>query len=66
MAAFAIKPFRMAANIVALQAIHHFLSRQLHYEIVGDDEEAFRQVFGHIDRTEQQHQDPEDIWLEIE
>lgn len=46
MAAFAVKPFRMAANIVALQAIHHFLSRQLHYEIVGDDEEAFRQVFG--------------------
>ena len=46
MAAFAVKPFRMAANIVALQAIHHFLSRQLHYEIVGDDEEALRQVFG--------------------
>ncbi len=65
MAAFTVKPFRMAANIVALQAIHHFLSRQLHYEIVGDDEEALRR-FWHIDRTEQQHQDPEDIWLEIE
>jgi hypothetical protein len=47
MAAFAVKPFRMAANIVALQAIHHFLSRQLHYEIVGDDEEALRQVLAY-------------------
>ena len=46
MAAFTVKPFRMAANIVALQTIHHFLSRQLHHEIVGDDEEAIRQVFG--------------------
>ena len=46
MAAFAVKPFRMAANIVTLQAIHHFLPRQLHHEVVSDDEEALRQVFG--------------------
>jgi hypothetical protein len=65
MAAFTVKPFRMAANIVALQAIHHFSPASFITKSSAMTKKLSAS-FWHIDRTGQQHQDPEDIWLEIE
>jgi hypothetical protein len=45
MAALAVKPFRMAANIVAMQAVQYFVARQLHHEVIGDNKKAVGQVF---------------------
>ena len=45
-AAFAAEAFRMATDVVAVQTFQHFLSRQLHHEVIGNHEKAVRQVFG--------------------
>ena len=45
-AAFAVEALRMAADVVAVQTFQHFLSRQLHHEVIGNHEKAVRQVFG--------------------
>jgi hypothetical protein len=47
MAALAVKPFRMAANIVAMQAVQYFVARQLHHEVIGDNKKAVGQVFAY-------------------
>ena len=45
MATFTVKAFRMAANVVAVQAVEYFLSRQLHHEVIRNHKKAVRQIF---------------------
>ncbi|SAS88406.1 Uncharacterised protein [Klebsiella pneumoniae] len=45
MAAFTVEAFRVAANVMAVQAIEYLFSRQLHDEVVRNHEKAVRQIF---------------------
>jgi hypothetical protein len=49
-----------------MQAIQYFVPRQLHHEVIGNHEKAVRQIFGILTKKAWMHQDPEDIWPEIE